>query len=77
MRAKATCTSTHERTPKTRRRARPCVAAPRKLLRGGYRVLLLGNIGLLIVAGHGGGNLTHGSNYLTKNAPEFMKAMVE
>ena len=52
-------------------------AAPRKLLRGGYRVLLLGNIGLLIVAGHGGGNLTHGSNYLTKNAPEFMKAMVE
>lgn len=51
--------------------------APRKLLRGGYRVLLLGNIGLLIIAGHEGGNLTHGSNYLTKNAPEFVKAMVE
>lgn len=51
--------------------------APRPLLRGGYRVLLLGNIGLLVIAGHEGGNLTHGSNYLTKNAPEFVKAMVE
>lgn len=51
--------------------------APRKLLRAGYRVLLLGNIGLLVIAGHEGGNLTHGSNYLTKNAPEFVKAMVE
>ncbi|KAF0172273.1 MAG: Leucine-rich repeat ribonuclease inhibitor subtype [Limisphaerales bacterium] len=51
--------------------------APRPLLRGGYRVLLLGNIALLVIAGHEGGNLTHGSNYLTKNAPEFVKAMVE
>lgn len=51
--------------------------APRKLLRGGYRSLLLGNIVLLIIAGHEGGNLTHGSNYLTKNAPQFVKAMVE
>ncbi|NDF01397.1 MAG: hypothetical protein EB034_24485 [Verrucomicrobia bacterium] len=51
--------------------------APRKLLRGSYRVLLLVNIGLLIIAGHEGGNLTHGSNYLTKNAPEFVKSIVE
>ncbi len=51
--------------------------APRKLLRGSYRVLLLANIVLLVIAGHEGGNLTHGSNYLTKNAPEFVKALVE
>lgn len=51
--------------------------APRPLLRGGYRVLLLGNIGLIIIAGHEGGNLTHGANYLTKNAPKFVKAFVE
>ncbi len=51
--------------------------APRKLLRASYRVLLLANIGLLVIAGHEGGNLTHGSNYLTKNAPEFVKAFVE
>lgn len=50
---------------------------PRPFLRGGYRVLLLSNIVLLVIAGHEGGNLTHGSNYLTKNAPEFVKAMVE
>lgn len=51
--------------------------APRRLLRGSYRGLLLVNIGLLVIAGHEGGNLTHGSNYLTKNAPEFVKAFVE
>lgn len=49
----------------------------RQLLRGGYRALLLVNIGLLIIAGHQGGNLTHGSNYLTKHAPSFVKTMVE
>lgn len=46
-------------------------------LRGGYRALLLGSIGLLVIAGHQGGNLTHGSKYLTKNAPEFVRAFVE
>ena len=51
--------------------------APRPFLRGGYRVVLLTNIALLVIAGHEGGNLTHGSNYLTKNAPEFVKALVE
>ena len=50
---------------------------PRTLLRGSYRALLLANIALLVIAGHEGGNLTHGSNYLTKNAPGFVKALVE
>lgn len=52
-------------------------AAPNRLLRGSYRALLLANIVLLVIAGHQGGNLTHGSNYLTKNAPEFVKILVE
>lgn len=52
-------------------------AAPNRLVRGGYRALLLGSIVLLVIAGHQGGNLTHGSNYLTKNAPEFVKVFVE
>lgn len=51
--------------------------APRPLLRGGYRLLLVGTIALLVIAGHEGGNLTHGSNYLTKHAPEFVKALIE
>ena len=50
---------------------------PRPFLRGGYRVVLITNIALLVIAGHEGGNLTHGSNYLTKNAPEFVRALVE
>ena len=50
---------------------------PRTLLRGSYRALLLANIALLVIAGHEGGNLTHGSNYLTKHAPEFVKALIE
>lgn len=50
---------------------------PRPILRGSYRALLLANIALLVIAGHEGGNLTHGSNYLTKNAPGFVKALVE
>ena len=52
-------------------------AAPNRLLRGSYRGLLIANISLLVIAGHQGGNLTHGSNYLTKNAPEFVKILVE
>ena len=42
-----------------------------------YRVLLLGDLVLLTIAGHGGGNLTHGSKYLTENAPEWVKEWVE
>lgn len=42
-----------------------------------YRVLLLGDLVLLTIAGHGGGNLTHGSKYLTENAPGWVKDWVE
>lgn len=42
-----------------------------------YRMLLLGDLVLLSVAGHGGGNLTHGSKYLTENAPGWVKDWVE
>lgn len=48
----------------------------RPVLRGAYRVLLVGNIFLMGIAGHEGGNLTHGSNYLTKNAPAFVRTLV-
>ncbi|HSH94303.1 MAG TPA: c-type cytochrome domain-containing protein, partial [Roseimicrobium sp.] len=41
-----------------------------------YRFLLVGNIGLMTYAGHQGGNLTHGSNYLVKNAPDFVKYLM-
>lgn len=42
-----------------------------------YRVLLVVNLAVLVAAGHQGGNLTHGSNYLTKDAPEFVKNLIE
>lgn len=50
---------------------------PRLLLRSGFRLLLLASITVTTIAGHGGGNLTHGTNYLTKNAPEFVKQFIE
>jgi uncharacterized membrane protein len=43
----------------------------------GYRALLTGSMGLLMVAGHYGGNLTHGSRYLTENAPEFVRDLLD
>jgi uncharacterized membrane protein len=43
----------------------------------GYRALLTGTMGLLMVAGHYGGNLTHGSRYLTENAPEFVRGLLD
>ncbi|HYV63238.1 MAG TPA: c-type cytochrome domain-containing protein, partial [Bryobacteraceae bacterium] len=42
-----------------------------------YQATLLTTIGALVYAGHQGGNLTHGSNYLVKNAPYFVKTMLE
>lgn len=42
-----------------------------------YRTILLANLVMLVVAGHLGGNLTHGSDYLVKNAPEFVKEMMD
>ncbi len=43
----------------------------------GYRGLLAVNLVLLVVAGHGGGNLTHGSKYLTANAPPWVREWIE
>lgn len=40
---------------------------------GIYRLMLLGDMVLLTIAGHGGGNLTHGSKYLIEGAPEWAK----
>jgi len=37
-----------------------------------YRFFLLVDLVLLTIAGHSGGNLTHGSKYLTENAPEWV-----
>lgn len=42
-----------------------------------YRGTLAAAVGSLIYAGHQGGNLTHGSKYLVKNAPDFVKSLVE
>jgi uncharacterized membrane protein/mono/diheme cytochrome c family protein len=42
-----------------------------------HRVLLVGNLTVLVIAGHLGGNLTHGRNYLLEGAPEFIKALLE
>ncbi len=41
-----------------------------------YRIFLFANLGVMSVAGHYGGNLTHGSDYLVANAPEFVKKML-
>jgi len=43
----------------------------------GYRACLVLTFALLVVAGHYGGNLTHGSTYLTENAPEFVRELLE
>ena len=42
-----------------------------------YRGLLATTLVLLMIAGHVGGNLTHGSKYLTENAPEFVREMLD
>ncbi len=43
----------------------------------GYQALLAVNLAVLVVAGHLGGNLTHGSDYLVKHAPGFVKELME
>ncbi len=45
----------------------------RKGLAAVYRLLLVADVGLLTIAGHGGGNLTHGSKYLVEGAPAWAK----
>ena len=42
-----------------------------------YRSVLTGTLTLVVVAGHYGGNLTHGSKYLVENAPEFVRELLE
>jgi uncharacterized membrane protein len=42
-----------------------------------HRVLLMANIAVLVIAGHLGGNLTHGSDYLFEGAPESVKAFLK
>ncbi len=41
-----------------------------------YRFILVANLGVMSVAGHYGGNLTHGSDYLVANAPDFVKNLL-
>jgi len=50
---------------------------PRPVTLAFYRFLLLADMVLLSIAGHGGGNLTHGSKYLTENAPDWVRKWVE
>ena len=38
-----------------------------------YRVVLVALSAVVVVAGHQGGNLTHGSRYLVRNAPDFVR----
>ena len=42
-----------------------------------YRGVLTGTIALVVIAGHYGGNLTHGSKYLVENAPEFVRDFLD
>lgn len=46
------------------------------VMKGAYRLMLFITIGLLVVAGHEGGNLTHGADYLVKHAPPIVKALL-
>ena len=41
-----------------------------------YRAALSSTLALVVVAGHFGGNLTHGSKYLVENAPEFVRELL-
>ena len=41
-----------------------------------YKMFLLVNVSLLLFAGHYGGSLTHGANYLTKYMPSGMKTVL-
>jgi len=42
-----------------------------------YGIMLLATFATMVVAGHKGGDLTHGSDYLTKNAPPVIKQLFE
>ncbi len=44
-----------------------------RLLQLSYRCLLGSTLIIIVIAGHLGGNLAHGSRYLVKNAPAFLR----
>ncbi|MGV3754217.1 MAG: c-type cytochrome domain-containing protein [Verrucomicrobiota bacterium] len=48
-----------------------------KAVRGVYYASIGLCMGVMTIAGHLGGNLTHGSSYLTENAPTFIKNIVD
>lgn len=48
-----------------------------RLMAWTYRLSLTTTLVVLVIAGHYGGNLTHGSKYLVENAPEFIKTLLE
>lgn len=48
-----------------------------KAVRGVYYASIGLCMGVMTIAGHLGGNLTHGSSYLTENAPAFIKNIVD
>ena len=43
----------------------------------GYRILLALTLILLIIIGHSGGTLSHGSQFLVKKAPDFIKRFIQ
>lgn len=49
----------------------------RRFFAGLYRLGLIVGVGMLGVAGHFGGNLTHGSKYLFENAPDWVQEWAE
>ncbi len=42
-----------------------------------YRLFLTVTVGAVTMAGHYGGNLTHGSRYLVENAPDFVRELID
>ncbi|MBI5772335.1 MAG: c-type cytochrome [Verrucomicrobia bacterium] len=48
-----------------------------RLTVGFYRAAIAGTLVVIVIAGHQGGNLTHGSKYLVENAPDFIKTLME
>ncbi|HEY1171938.1 MAG TPA: c-type cytochrome domain-containing protein [Verrucomicrobiae bacterium] len=46
-----------------------------RAIRGLYFAFIGLCMGVMTITGHLGGNLTHGSTYLTENAPEFIKKL--
>ncbi len=42
-----------------------------------YRAVLSGALCAVGIAGHLGGNLTHGANYLVENAPTFVRELID